>query len=104
MSTFSVNESTSKILRNFAGIQNSVLLQPGKQQTTLAQGKSLFAVATLTDDWPQETGIYDLNTFLGTLSLFAKPTIQFEKSVMVISDGASKVRYRMSDPDRKSVV
>lgn len=98
VTAFSVSDQTNKILRNFAGIQNSVLLQPGKQQATVASGKSLFAVAQLSEDWPQETGIYDLNTFLGTLSLFTKPDIQFEKNVMIISSGGSKVRYRISDP------
>ena len=97
---FTISDVTSKLLRNFVGIQNSVLLQPGKQQATVASGKSLFAIAQLPDDWPQETGIYDLNTFLGTLSLFSKPTVAFDtdKGVMVIQAGASKVKYRMSDP------
>jgi len=98
VASFTVADSAIQILKNFAGIQNSVLLQPGKEQATVAEGKSLFALATLSAPWPQETGIYDLNTFLGTLSLFNKPAITFEKNVMSISSGGSKVKYRMSDP------
>ncbi len=99
--SFVVSDVTTKLLKNFSSIQNSVLLKPGKQQTTIAQGKSMVAIAEFPDAWPEETGIYDLATFLGTLSLHSKPQIAFEggdKPVMVISGGGAKIKYRVSDP------
>jgi hypothetical protein len=97
---FVVSETTAKLLKNFSNIQNSVLLHPGKNQTTVAQGKSLFAVAQFPDEWPEETGIYDLPKFLGTLSLTSKPQIIFntDKNVMRVVTAEGKADYRMSDP------
>lgn len=98
---FTISEPTQKLLKNFAGLSNSVLLQPGTAQRA-AFGKSVLAIAAFPDAWPKETGIYDLQSFLGVLSLFKAPTIQFDEDGMVITNeprGSSQVvRYRYSHP------
>lgn len=93
-----ISETTVKLLQNFAGISSSLLLVPGTKQRTMAPGKSVLGVVEFPEPWPQETGIYDLNAFLGTLSLFSKPEVKFEESAFVISSGKSRVRYNYSDP------
>jgi len=98
MASFAVSDITAKILKNFAGISDQILLVEGKTQKTVASGKSVLAIAELPEAWPQETGIFSLNTFLGTLSLFTKPEIEFDEDVMVIRGEGSRVRYRISDP------
>lgn len=98
MAAFKVSESTSKLLKNFAGISNSVLLREGSEQRTMAVGKSVLAVAELPEAWPVETGIFDLNSFLGVLSLFKAPAIDFQEGVMAVASGSSRIRYRISDP------
>jgi hypothetical protein len=98
MAAYTVSNSVQKILKNFASISSQILLAEGKTQKTIAQGKSVLAIAELPDAWPQETGIYDLNKFLGILSLDSKPEIEFGDEFMTISSGASSVAYRYSDP------
>jgi hypothetical protein len=99
MATFVVSDKTQKILKNFAGISNSIKLAAGKTQRTLSKGKSVLAIAELPEAWPQDTAIYDLNRFLGTLSIFQKPVITFETDHMVIKgEGGSRIGYRYSDP------
>lgn len=98
MAAFVVSGVTQKILKNFSGISNSVLLAEGKSQRTIAQGKSVLALAEFPEAWPRETGIYDLDKFLGILSLDAKPAIEFEDEAMVVSSGSTRVNYRYSDP------
>lgn len=101
MSSFVVSEITQKLLKNFSGISNSVLLSPGKTQKTVLQSKGVFAIAEFPEAWPKETGIYDLGMFLSTLSQFAKPSLDFKDDAMIVSDtpkGALSVRYRYSDP------
>jgi hypothetical protein len=93
-----IGDTTVKILQNFAGIGGSILLVPGEKQRTMASGKSVLAVAEFPEPWPQETGIYDLNAFLGALSLYTKPEITFEADAMVIKSGNARLRYRYSDP------
>lgn len=95
---FNVSKTTGKILKNFAGISNSILLKEGAKQRTIASTKSILADAVLPEAWPRETGIYDLNTFLSTLSLFDKPAIEFADDAFIISQGKSRVKYRYSDP------
>jgi hypothetical protein len=98
MAAFSVSSTVQKVLKNFAGISGQILLAEGTTQKTIAQGKSVLAIAELPDAWPQETGIYDLDKFLGILSLDSKPEIEFGEEAMVIRSGSSSVTYRYSDP------
>lgn len=98
MAAFTVSNTVQKVLKNFAAISGQILLAEGKTQKTIAQGKSVLAIAELPDAWPQETGIYDLDKFLGILSLDAKPEIEFGEEAMTITSGASSVSYRYSDP------
>lgn len=98
MTTFQVSDKTHKILKNFAGISNSIILAEGKAQRTVAKGRSVLALAELPEAWPVETAIYDLNRFLGTLSLFKAPVITFDDDRMSIRAGQSKIGYRYSDP------
>lgn len=97
MATFQVSDTTTKILKNFAGISNSLILNAGKSQRTIAKGKSVLALAELPDAWPVETPIYDLNKFLGTLSAFKTPLIEFGEDRMKIADGRLRASYRYSD-------
>jgi hypothetical protein len=98
MAAFAVSNTIQKILKNFAGISGSVLLAEGKSQKIVSQGKSVLALAEFPDAWPKETGIYDLDKFLGILSLDSKPEIEFGEESMTITSGASSVTYRYSDP------
>lgn len=94
--TFAVTDTAHKILKNFASISNSLLLKPGAVQKTI-MSTSVLAAADL--EWPEETAIYDLNAFLGALSLFGKPEIAFEQDHMVLMGaGGSKIKFRYSDP------
>lgn len=98
MASFEISKATTRLLDNFAGVSNSILLTEGKQQRTLAAGKSVLAIADLPEAWPRPTGIYDLGGFLRTLSLFDSPQVQFNDDAMLISQGRSRMKYRYSDP------
>lgn len=98
MAAFVVSGTIQKILKNFSSVSGQILLAEGKTQKTIAQGKSVLVIAEFPDAWPRETGIYDLDKFLGILSLDSKPEIEFGDESMVISSGASSVNYRYSDP------
>jgi len=57
--------------------------------------------AEVSEDFPVEFGVWDLNKFLGTISLFSSPKFEFEDNRVVISNGndTSKVVYYYSDPN-----
>jgi hypothetical protein len=98
MATFQVSPTVTKILKNFSGIADSILLVEGKTQRTIAPGKSVLAIAEFPEAWPHETGIYNLSTFLGTLSFYKSPGIEFGEDRMTISENRSRTAYRYSDP------
>lgn len=95
---FAISATTVKILKNFAGISNSILLTEGKVQKSLQASKSLFAIAEFPEAWPQETGIFNLSGFLGALTLLKNPHLEFTDDSFVITDANSRIRYRYSDP------
>ena len=60
--------------------------------------KNILATAPLTEEFPRDVGIYDLNEFLGVLSMAKDADIQFEDSHMTVSSGKTKIKYMYSDP------
>jgi hypothetical protein len=96
-----VSADTLKLLKNFSSISDSVLLVEGRQQKTVSTSRAVFAIAEFPEAWPRETGIYALGQFLGDISEYDKPTIEFKNDVMVFSGaggGRHKTYYRYSDP------
>lgn len=95
-----ISESTREVLKNFAEINQNLLVNPGKKLSTISTMKNILAKAEIEEEFPQEMGIYDLHEFLGTLGLFQKPVLKFDEKNMVINeDGVStKTKYYFSDP------
>ena len=62
--------------------------------------KNIVANATVTEDFPREFAIYDLNEFLAVISLFTKPELDFKDDFVIITGEGSKdkVTYWYSDP------
>lgn len=99
--SFPVSETTQKILRNFASFNTGLLLNEGQAQHTHLKSKSILAVAQLPEAWPKQTGIYNMNEFLGVLSTFKSPSIEFAEDRFTIFDPANpdlSTEYPMADP------
>lgn len=92
-----ISPRTKQLLKNFAAINPNVLLTQGNKIRTIAPSKSVYSEATLEESIPVEFGIYDLNEFLGVISLFSDPEIHFEDSYMTIKQGKNSVRYLPAD-------
>lgn len=53
------------------------------------------------ETFPQQIAIYDLNEFLGALSLFTSPVLDFSDNYVMISEEnkpTTKMKYFYSDP------
>lgn len=100
MSDFQISESTSRILKNFAGIGGSVVLQPGTTQKTMSNSKSMIAIAEFDAPWPMQTPVFALNELLANLSAYDKPSLVLEEKQFVIrsANSPSHVEYPYSDP------
>jgi hypothetical protein len=61
--------------------------------------KNILGEADIVESFPKGFGIYDLNEFLGVLTLANDPEIEFNNdSYLTIRGGHSKVQYFFSDP------
>ena len=62
--TMKLSDSTLTVLKNFAGINNSILVKEGKKLRTISVAKNILAEANITEEFPRDVAIYDLNQFL----------------------------------------
>ena len=94
-----LSEKTLTVLKNFAGINNSILVKEGTQLRTMSVAKNILAEAEIEEDFPRQFGVYDLNQFLNGLSLHQDPEMDFsEESYLAIREGRRKVKYFFADP------
>ena len=94
-----LSDKTLTILKNFAGVNNSILVKKGNQLRTISVAKNILAEAEIEEDFPREFGIYDLNQFLNGLSLHQDPDLDFENdSYLNIREGKRRAKYFFADP------
>lgn len=90
---------TMQILKNFAMINPSMLFREGTVQSTVAAQKTMLARTTIKETIPKEFAIFDLSRFIGMLSLFNEPDLEFDESRVLVSQGRQKVEYTFADPE-----
>ena len=94
-----LSDKTLTILKNFAGINNSILVKQGTQLRTISVAKNILAEAQIDEEFPRDFGIYDLNQFLNGLSLHQDPDMDFSPdSYLTIREGKRRVKYFYADP------
>ena len=95
-----LSDNTLTILKNFAGINNSILVKQGNRLRTISVAKNILAEADINEEFPRDFAIYDLNQFLNGLSLHQDPDLDFnEKSFLSIKEGKRQVKYFFADPN-----
>ena len=99
LNTMKLSDSTLTVLKNFAGINNSILVKEGNRLRTISVAKNILAEADIKEDFPRDFAIYDLNQFLNGLSLHQDPDLDFrEDSYLSIKEGKRRVKYFYADP------
>ena len=96
-----LSNDTVTVLKNFSTINQNLVINPGKNISTMSAMKNIVAKATVTEDFPQAFAIYDLNEFLSALSLFENPDLDFKEDFVVMTETGSKgksLKYWYSDP------
>jgi hypothetical protein len=100
MSTVALSQTTLNILKNFATINNGIIIKKGNTLRTISNAENILAAANVEESFPQTFAIYDLNQFIAGLSLFDNPSLDFDNTDYVtIKDGRSRVKYYFSDPE-----
>ena len=97
--TMKLSDKTLVILKNFAGINNSILVKRGDNLRTISLAKNILAEANINEEFPRDFAIYDLNQFLNGLGLHQDPELDFkEDSFLSIREGKRRVKYFFADP------
>ena len=94
-----LSENTLNILKNFAGINNSILVKQGNRLRTISVAKNILAEAEIDEEFPRDVALYDLNQLLNILSTYPDPNLDFkEESYLAYREGNRRGKYFYSDP------
>lgn len=89
-----LSKETLQLIENFSSINGSLLIKQGNKLTTISESKNVVGDVTVTEEFPVEFGIYDLKEFLGVISIFPNPTLEFNDKYVLVSDGGkSRIKY-----------
>ena len=97
-----LSETTINLLKNFKEINQSILFKRGSRLRTISVMKNILAEATVSEEFPQDFGIYDLNQFINGIELH-KPVIpEFDfrnEGHVVIKEGTDRTKYFFAEPN-----
>lgn len=94
-----LSERTLQVLKNFCSINPSILVRPGSTLETMAPTKKIVAKSTVDEEFDREFAIYDLSRFIGAVSLFKEPELDFTDTSIVITADGRKLRYVFANPE-----
>ena len=101
INTMKMSRETLEYLKNYSTINSNIIIEPGNVLKTLSPVKNVMSECTISETFEQTIAIWDLNKFLGTVSLFDNPTFEFHENHVVISDSgkSAKTKYHYAEPE-----
>lgn len=92
-----LSKETQEIFKNFASINANLMLREGNKLASMSENKTIISEATVIESFPQQFGIYDVNEFMGVLSLFNDPDLSFNNDVVIIKEGKNQIKYKAAE-------
>ena len=94
-----LSNETVSVLKNFSTINQNLVIKEGSSISTMSAMKNIVSRAEVSETFPRQFAIYDLNEFLSALSLFSEPDLDFQDDfVLVTNDKGDKLQFYYSDP------
>jgi hypothetical protein len=89
-----ISPNTVAILKNFATINDRILIEPGNELNIVAR-HAVLGKATVAESFPVKIGIYSLSNFLKVVELFKAADCDFQDTFVLVreADGEGEVRY-----------
>ena len=94
-----ISDDTLKVLQNFASVNPNLVLKPGQKVKTISEAKNILAIAEITEDFPTEFGVYDLNEFLSVHGLIENAVLSFDDKSLTMASGDQKIKYYFAETD-----
>ena len=92
-----ISKDTINVLKNYATISNNLRIYPGNVLTTLSPQQNIFARCEVTDNFPKEANIYNLNTLLELISVYDDQEIEFGDKSLSVTNGSDTFDYTYAD-------
>ena len=94
-----ISKSTIDILKNFSGINGSILVKPGNRLDTISITKNILASAEISETFDTEFGIYDVAEFLNVVTSeeFIGGDFTWEEKYVTMSKDRAVCRYIYAD-------
>ena len=96
-----LSDHTIEVLKNFATINQNLVIKEGSTLSTMSAMKNIVAKADVEESFDKEVAIYDLNEFLASISLFTSPILDFNEGFVTIKEEnnpKNSLKYFYSDP------
>lgn len=94
-----ISTQTLQVLKNYASINPNLLVKPGSVLSTISTNKNIFAKASVTESFPASFAIYDMQQFLGVVSIFEDPDFTFNEHSVTIASGNKSIEYVYTQPE-----
>lgn len=92
-----ISKKTIELLKNFANINPNLMIKQGNRLATITAHKNVMASVTVDESFPNDFGIYDLNEFLGAVSLFEDPDFVFSGTDVKIKQDKNSIKFGAAD-------
>lgn len=92
-----IDNETVNVLKNFAKINQSILIREGNVLKTISPTKTIMAKANVKTKFDSRFSIYNLDRFIAFLSTFTDPDLTFEDKYVNIHENNRKSRFMYAD-------
>ena len=93
-----INKHTINMLKNFGDINMSIEVKAGNLLRTMSVQKNILAQVEVETTFPQDFALYEVNRFLGAVSLFDDPELEFNAKSVNIGTTKHSADYVYCDP------
>ena len=93
-----VSKSTLDTFKNFASINTNLLVREGQTLATVSNSMNILCRASVTESFPREFAIYDLNQFLSLLTMDENADLEFGDESVTVKTGVGKFEFFYAEP------
>lgn len=92
-----LDNETINVLKNFTKINTSMVFTGGNVVMINSNDKNVKSIATVPTEFPRRFALYNLDRFIGILSTFDDPELEFAETAVMIKDHNRSIRYTYAD-------
>ncbi len=85
-----LDNETLLILKNYAKINPSIIFDKGSVIKTISPTQTIMSKSTVKVEFPRKFALTNLDTFIGILSAFNNPYVEFQDSYLIVKEDTNK--------------